>query len=52
MRITASQVAVVNIDCFGVLQVYSICIGTILRGRDGYVMNHYSLTTIELEMAL
>lgn len=29
--ITASQVSVVNVDFFGVLQVYSISIGTVLR---------------------
>ena len=50
--ITASQVSVVNVDFFGVLQVYSISVGTILRGRDGQVVNHDSLTAIELEMAL
>jgi hypothetical protein len=35
MSITASQVCVVNVDVFGVLQVNSIGIGAILRGRDG-----------------
>ncbi|TVU20190.1 hypothetical protein EJB05_36414 [Eragrostis curvula] len=33
-------------------EVYSISIGTILRGRYGYVVHHDSLTAIELEMAL
>lgn len=42
----------VNADFFGVLQVYSISVGTMLRGRDGQVVNHDSLTAIELEMAL
>lgn len=42
----------VNVDILGVLQVYSISVGAILRGRDGQVMNHDSLTAIELQMAL
>jgi hypothetical protein len=34
MRITASQVNVVNVDIFGVLQMNSVSVGAILRGRD------------------
>lgn len=33
-------------------KVYSVGIGAILWGRDGQVMNHDSLTAIELQMAL
>ncbi|KAF6986570.1 hypothetical protein CFC21_004307 [Triticum aestivum] len=33
-------------------KVYSIRVGAILRGRDGQIMNHDSLTAIELQMAL
>lgn len=50
--ITASKVSVMNVDIFGVLQVNSVRVGACLRGRDGQVMNHDSLTAIELEMAL
>jgi hypothetical protein len=41
-----------NADIFGVLQVYSISIGTVLRGWYSYVMDHNSLTVVELKVAL
>lgn len=50
--ITTSQGCMMNADIFGVLQVYSVSVETVLRGGYSQVMDHHSLTVVKLKMTL
>jgi len=50
--ITASHVRMMNADIFGVLQVYSVSVETVLRGGYSHIVDHHSLTIVKLKMAL
>lgn len=52
IEFTTSQVGMMNADIFGVLQVYSISVETVLRGGYCQVVNQHTLTIVKLEMAL
>jgi len=50
--VTASHVRMMNADIFGVLQVYSVSVETVLRGGYSHIVDHHSLTVVKLKMAL
>lgn len=50
--VTASKSGGVDEHSLGVLEVNSICVGTVPRRRDAHIMDQNSLAVVELEMAL
>lgn len=50
--VTTRHLCMMNADIFGVLQVYSVSVETVLRGGYSHVVDHHSLTVVKLKMAL
>ena len=51
-RITTSQVGIMDGDADGVLEMDSVSVGTVSRGRDGDTEDLNIMAAVELEMAL